>query len=244
MPKDNVSIFEIFGPVMIGPSSSHTAGVARIAWLARKMFSAMPKKVIIRFYGSLAATWKGHGSADAIMAGLLGIHPEDEELNWGQEKLKELQARGQGFSEEIISMSDLPPSWHPNTIVLELFGGHDSADNHLVIRAASIGGGSICINEVNNYPVELSGELEAVLVMHHDEVGVIAKISHILAENTINIAATSSHRKEKGEEAMLVVETDNSIPDSVINEIRALPPVFKVLRVPQADSSGPSLEGL
>ena len=235
MPKDNVSFFEIFGPVMIGPSSSHTAGVARIAWLARKMFNAMPKKVVVRFYGSLAETWKGHGSADALIAALLGIHPEDEDLIHGKEKLRELKTKGQGFSEEIISMPGLPPSWHPNTLVLELAGAEDK--NHLTIRAASIGGGSIIINEINGYGVNLSGEFEAVLVMHHDEIGVIAKVSKILASNNINIAATGSHRKEKGEEAMLVVETDSPIPVSVIEEMRALPPVFNVLWVP-------SLEGV
>ena len=237
MPKDNVSLYEIFGPVMIGPSSSHTAGVARIAWLARKMFGAVPDKVIIRFYGSLAATWKGHGSADAVIAGLLGIHPEDEDLCRGREKLRALQAQGQGFTEEIVAMPDALHSWHPNTVVLELIGGQGQEPENLIVRAASIGGGSICINEINGYQVELSGEFEAVLVLHHDEIGVIAKISHILASNNINIAATSSHRKEKGEEALLVVETDGKIPDSVISEIQALHPVFKVLWVP-------SLEGV
>ena len=236
MPKDNVSLFEVFGPVMIGPSSSHTAGVARIAWLARKMFNAVPKKVSIKFYGSLAATWKGHGSADAVIAGLLGISPEDEDLFRGREKLKELQADGKGFVEEIITMPDLPPSWHPNTVVLELFGEQREMD-HLTIRAASIGGGSICINEINGYQVSLSGELEAVLVLHRDEIGVIANVSNILAANAINIAATSSHRREKGEEALLVVETDGTIPTSVICDMRTLIPVLKVLWVP-------SLEGV
>ena len=235
MPKDNVSFFEIFGPVMIGPSSSHTAGAARIAWLARKMFKAAPEKVIIRFYGSLAATWKGHGSADAVIAGLLGISPEDEDLFRGREKLKELQAQGRGFSEEIVSMPDLPPSWHPNTVVLDLIGGQEA--DKLTIRAESIGGGSIRINEINGYHVALSGELEAALVLHRDEIGVIANVSKILAANKINIAATGSHRKEKGEEAMLVVETDGAIPPSVIKEIQDLPSVLKVFWVP-------SLEGL
>ena len=245
MPKDNVSLFEIFGPVMIGPSSSHTAGVARIAWLARKMFGPVPAKVIIRFYGSLAATWKGHGSADAAIAGLLGISPEDETLFRGRERLAELQKQGQGFAEEIIAMPDLPPSWHPNTVVLELSGGNDSAHDsvhgsapeHLRVRASSIGGGSICINEINGYEVALSGELEAVLVLHRDEIGVIASIAGIVASNAINIAATSSHRKEKGEEAMLVVETDGAIPLSVMDEMRAQSRVIRVLWVP-------SLEGV
>jgi L-serine dehydratase len=234
MPKDNVSLFEIFGPVMIGPSSSHTAGVARIAWLARKMFDIQPCKVIIRFYGSLAATWTGHGSADAAIAALLGIAPEDEDLSRGRQKLRELEERGQGFSAEIIPMPGLPPSWHPNTVVLELFGEHEKTS--LTLRAASIGGGSICINEINGYEVELSGELESLLVIHHDEIGVIANICQILAANALNIATTSSHRKEKGEEAMLVVETDSVIPVSVIRQMEALSPVFKVLKVPSISS--------
>jgi L-serine dehydratase len=240
MAKENIPIFEIFGPIMIGPSSSHTAGVARIAYLARKIFSSVPTKVKIRFYGSLASTWKGHGSGDAVVAGLLGIPPEDEKLFRGREILHELQAEGKGFSAEIIPVADLPPLWHPNTVVLELFEGQSSImdggqvllQDYLTIRASSIGGGSICIDEINGYPVCLSGELEALLVLHHDEIGVIAKVSHILAAGSINIAATSSHRQEKGEEALLVVETDGIIPPIVVEQIKALSPVFRVLRVP------------
>jgi L-serine dehydratase len=209
--------------------------VARIAWLARKMFDALPGKVIIKFYGSLAATWKGHGSADAAIAALLGIAPEDEDLSCGRQKLREMEEKGQGFSAQIIPVPELPLSWHPNTLVLELFS-KDNETAHLNVRAASIGGGSICINEINGYEVELSGELEALLVIHHDEVGVIAKVSQILAANAINMAATRSHRKEKGEEAMLVVETDSAIPVSVIREMEALPPVFKVLKFPSISS--------
>jgi L-serine dehydratase len=233
MPKENVSIFEIFGPVIIGPSSSHTAGVARIAFLARKMFASVPGRVSIRFYGSLASTWKGHGSGNAVIAGLLGIPPEDERLFRGMAILRELQDRGQGFPVEIVPVFDLPPSWHPNTVVLELFEGR----KHLAVRASSVGGGSIRIDEINGYQVSLSGELEAILVLHHDVIGVIADVSHILAAGRINIAATSSHRKEKGEEALLVVETDGVIPPPVIQEIQALPQIYTVIRVP-------SLEGL
>jgi L-serine dehydratase len=241
MSKENIPILEIFGPVMIGPSSSHTAGVARIAYLTRKMFSSVPVKVIIRFYGSLAATWKGHGSGDAAIAGLLGIPPEDERLFRGGDLLKGLQAEGQGFSAEIIPMPELPPLWHPNTLVLELFGGPvgdgvlPQSKEHLIIRASSIGGGSICIEEINGYQVNLTGELEALLVLHHDEIGVIAKVSHILAAGGINIAGTSSHRREKGEEALLLVETDGAIPLPLITQIHALSPVFRVLRVPSPE---------
>ncbi|MDR2485254.1 MAG: L-serine ammonia-lyase, iron-sulfur-dependent subunit beta [Treponema sp.] len=237
MSKEYVSLFEIFGPVMIGPSSSHTAGVGRISFLTRKIFGSAPQKAGIHFYGSLASTWKGHASGDAAIAGLLGIPPEDERLFQGRGILKELQAQGKGFPVEIKTVSELPPSWHPNTVVLELTGtppaeGPSSISHHLRIRASSIGGGSIRIDEINGYAVNLSGELDAILVHHHDEIGVIAIVSHILAAERINIAATSSHRKEKGDEALLVVEIDGSLPQSALDLIQGLPPIYQVIRFP------------
>ncbi|MDR0760609.1 MAG: L-serine ammonia-lyase, iron-sulfur-dependent subunit beta [Treponema sp.] len=237
MPKENVSVLEIFGPVIIGPSSSHTAGVGRIAFLTRKMFGSVPGRVIVRFYGSLASTWKGHGSGNAVAAGLLGIPPEDERLFQGMALLRDIQAQGEGFPVEVVPVFDAPPSWHPNTVVLELFGRQGGPQKRLTIRASSIGGGSIRLDEINGYQVNLSGELEAVLVLHHDEIGVIADVSHILAAGRINIAATSSHRKEKGEEALLVVETDGAIPYPLVQQIQALPQVNTLIRVP-------SLEGI
>ena len=154
--QKQLSLFDILGPVMIGPSSSHPAGVARIGYLARKLFGAQPDSVRVPFYGSLGTTWKGHGSGDAIVAGLMGIPPEDERLRDGQQLLAKALAGGTGF---------------PIT------------------------------KEINGYIVALSGMLDALLVVHRDKSGVIAIVSHILAANHINIAATSSHRKEKGDEA-------------------------------------------
>ncbi|MDR1987078.1 MAG: L-serine ammonia-lyase, iron-sulfur-dependent subunit beta [Treponema sp.] len=227
MPKEQVLLCEIFGPVMIGPSSSHTAGVSRIAFLARKIFGTAPQRAVIRFYGSLAATWKGHGSGDAAVAGLLGIPPEDERLFRGRALLVELQAAGKGFPLAIETAAELPPSWHPNSVVLELYGGHT-----LIIQGSSIGGGSIRIDAINGYGVHLSGESEAILVLHYDEIGVIAEVTHILAAHHINIAATSSHRKERGGEALLVVETDSPIPVSVITQIQKLSSIYRVLPMP------------
>jgi L-serine dehydratase len=240
MPKEQVPLFEIFGPVMIGPSSSHTAGVGRISFLARKIFGSDPQQALIRFYGSLASTWKGHASGDAAVAGLLGIPPEDERLFRGREILSALLAEGKGFPIAITTVSELPPSWHPNSMVLELMGalpsrsdeGPETLPHKLSIRASSIGGGSIRIDEINGYGVNLSGELDAILVYHHDEIGVIAIVSHILAAERLNIAATSSHRKEKGDEALLVVEIDGSIPQSAIDLIQGLPAIYQVIRLP------------
>jgi L-serine dehydratase len=260
MPKENVPLFEIFGPVMIGPSSSHTAGVARIAFLARKMFGP-PAEALIRFYGSLASTWKGHGSGDAVIAGLLGIPPEDERLFRGRELLEELRKEGKGFAARILPVNELPPSWHPNTLSIELSGkpgvpatspspaslsgGVKAAgEARLTIRGSSIGGGSIRIDEIDGYRVDLSGELDAILVLHHDEIGVIAEVSRILASERLNIAGTSSLRKEKGEEALLVVETDTPVPPEVLNQIESLAPIYRVMRVPSLEGCLPQEEGL
>jgi L-serine dehydratase len=243
MPKENVPLFEIFGPVMIGPSSSHTAGVARIAFLARKMFGSPPEEALIRFYGSLASTWKGHGSGDAVIAGLLGIPPEDERLFRGRELLEELRKEGKGFAARIQPVHELPPSWHPNTLSIELSGfpappgGPGKPETpRLAIRGSSIGGGSIRIDEINGYRVNLSGELEAILVLHHDEIGVIAEVSRILALAEINIAGTTSLRKEKGEDALLVVETDTPVPPGTLSRIEALAPIYRVMRVPSLEA--------
>lgn len=233
MPKENVSIFEIFGPVMIGPSSSHTAGVARIAYMARKMFGGKPDRATVRFYGSFATTWRGHGSGGAAIAGLLGIPPQDERLARGEALLAEALSSGEGFPVELVPMSELPASWHPNTLEIELeAAAGDGSPIRRKVRAASVGGGAVRIDEVDGYSVCLSGELDALLVLHHDEIGVIAIVSHILAAGRINIAATSSHRKEKGDEALLVVETDGPISQSMVERIEGLPPIYRVIRVP------------
>jgi L-serine dehydratase len=231
MPKENVPLFEILGPVMIGPSSSHTAGVARIAYLARKTFGALPGKAWIRFYGSLASTWKGHGSGEAALAGLLGIHPEDEGISRGREILEQYRQEGKGFPVEIETYTDLPSSWHPNSMVIEIFG-LEGPGQHLSLRAASIGGGSIRIDEINGFEVNLSGELEALLILHHDEIGVIAEVSQVLAKARINIAGTSSHRRERGDIALLVVEVDGKIPQTLKQRLECLSAIYQVLYIP------------
>jgi L-serine dehydratase len=229
MPKESVSFFEICGPVMIGPSSSHTAGVARLGFFAQKMFGVPPRNVLIKLYGSLALTGKGHNSDEALIAGLLGINSEDERVSRGRAALAEARSAGRGFSYDLQMIPELPAHWHPNTLVLELSGANGE---RLKFRGSSVGGGAVSVDEIDGYQVALSGELESLIVLHSDEVGVIALVSGILADYRVNIAATSSHRKEKGAESLMVVETDDAIPPAAILDVQSLRQVLRVIHVP------------
>lgn len=223
MAERNVGILDLFGPVMIGPSSSHTAGVARIAFLARKIFPYSLEGAKVTFYGSLARTYKGHGSDKAAVAGLLGIRPDDERLGYALEL-----AAKEGLPYEIVADYEGPERYHPNTAVIELWGKGKRSR----VRGASIGGGEIRLQSVNGFEANLDGSLEALLILHRDEVGVIAIVSHILAASHFNIASVASHRKDKGEEALMVVEVDGIVPSTIANQIRELPAVREVVYIP------------
>ncbi len=223
MAERSVGILDLFGPVMIGPSSSHTAGVARIAFLARKIFPYPLEGAKVTFYGSLARTYKGHGSDKASIAGLLGIRPDDERLGYALEL-----AAKEGLPYEIVADYEGPERYHPNTAVIELWGEGKRSR----VRGASIGGGEIRLQSVNGFEANLDGSLEALLILHRDEVGVIAIVSHILAASHFNIASVASHRKDKGEEALMVVEVDGIVPSTIANQIRELPAVREVVYIP------------
>jgi L-serine dehydratase len=227
MPDRSLGLLDIFGPVMIGPSSSHTAGVARIAFIARSILPGRLELARVTFYGSLARTWRGHGSDKAAIAGLLGILPEDERLSFAPE----IAAR-EGLRVEIASAMDGPARYHPNTAVVELGSG----DRKLRVRGASVGGGKVLIQSIDGFQTALDGSLDAFLVVHRDEVGVIALVASLLAGAGINIAQMSSHRRDKGEEALLVVEVDGSAPDALAASIRGVKGVIDVVHVPSISS--------
>jgi L-serine dehydratase len=227
MPDVNLGLLDIFGPVMIGPSSSHTAGVARIAFLARSILSGTIDRARVTFYGSLARTYRGHGSDKAAIAGLLGILPEDERLSFAPD----LAARD-GLEVEIVPCLDGPSRYHPNTAVIELWSG----ERRLRVRGASVGGGKVLLQSVDGFQTSLDGTLDAILVVHTDEVGVIALVASLLAKEGINIAQMSSHRREKGDEALLVVEVDGQAPGAVVGELALLKGVRDVVLVPSIAS--------
>jgi L-serine dehydratase len=162
-----------------------------------------------------------------VVGGLLGILPEDERLNYSLD----LAAKAH-FPYTIEVATETPERYHPNTVVIEFEGD----GKRLRVRGASVGGGNILIQSINGYPVDLTGTSDAILVLHHDEVGVIAIVSHVLAANKINIAGAVSHRKEKNEDALLVIEIDDSVPKAILDQLRSLPPVYEVVYVPKIAS--------
>jgi L-serine dehydratase len=227
MDDRKVGLFDMLGPVMIGPSSSHTAGVARIAFLARKILGQAPERARVSFYGSLARTYRGHGSDKAAIAGLLGILPDDERLGFAPEL-----ALRSGLSVEIRPVFDGPERYHPNTVVIELWSG----DRRLRVRGASVGGGEILLQSINGFEALIDGRLDALLVLHHDEPGVIAHVAALIAGAGLNIASLASRRKERGDEALIVAEIDGAAPAGLIASLVALSAVRDVVHVPSMRS--------
>ena len=214
------SAFDIIGPVMIGPSSSHTAGAARIGRVARTLFGKLPKKAIISLYGSFAKTYKGHGTDFAIVAGLLDFDTFDERMPQSLEIAKEMGL-------EVVFSIEEAVMDHPNTVKINLYND----DNELELVGISIGGGTIEITELNSFPLKLSGEHPAILVVHRDRFGIISAVTSVLSKYEINIGHMEVSRLEKGEMALMVIEVDQKIDDIVIEELQRLSNVSQIIRM-------------
>ncbi|WP_057913449.1 L-serine ammonia-lyase, iron-sulfur-dependent subunit beta [Peribacillus muralis] len=214
------SVFDIIGPVMIGPSSSHTAGAARIGRVARNLFNREPKWAHISFYGSFAKTYKGHGTDVAIVGGLLDFDTFDERIKESLEIALNKKIKITFREEEAVPE-------HPNTAKITV--GDESGELELV--GISIGGGKIEIVELNGFKLRLSGHNPAILVVHDDKFGAIANVSNILAKHQINIGQMEVSRKEKGKMALMTIEVDQNLEDQVIDEISAIPNITQVARI-------------
>lgn len=211
-----MNIFDIVGPVMIGPSSSHTAGACRLGLLAAGILGQRPEKAEIVLHGSFARTYKGHGTDRALIAGLMGWQPDDARI---PDALQLAAAAGMEFS---FTPGDLGSSAHPNTVLFRLTGADG---NTCEIVGASVGGGQIMVTGVDGFPVELTGVLPVLFVPHRDEPGVIALVSTILAQKRINIASMRVFREGKGETATMVIECDQAVPPAVVRHLEQLGPV-------------------
>jgi L-serine dehydratase len=215
------SVFDIMGPIMIGPSSSHTAGAARIGRVARNLFGRDPEWAEISFYGSFAKTYKGHGTDVAIVGGLMDYDTFDERIKDSLRIAKEKGIRVRFREEDAVTD-------HPNTARIRL--GDKKSEMELV--GISIGGGKIEVTELNGFELKLTGHHPAILVVHEDRFGAIAAVSQVLAKHEINIGHMDVSRKEVGKMALMTIEIDqNNIDDIVIEELKTLSNVTQVTMI-------------
>ncbi|MDR2938841.1 MAG: L-serine ammonia-lyase, iron-sulfur-dependent subunit beta [Clostridiales bacterium] len=211
-----MDLFDIIGPIMVGPSSSHTAGVVRIGNVVRKILDAEPKDIVVKFHGSFSTTYKGHGSDKAIIGGIMGFKADDPRIRGSLEVAK---SSGIAYSFETITLKNA----HPNSIVVQV---KDKNGNGLKVIGESVGGGNIVIRRINDTVVELTGEYDTIITNHHDEPGVVSLVANVLAFNQINIANMRVFRSAKGGGAIMVIETDG-IPDKgLAKTLAALPSIM------------------
>jgi len=207
-----VSLLDIIGPVMVGPSSSHTAGACRIGLLARGLVRGTPQSARVELHGSFARTGEGHGTDKAIAAGLLGFRPDDVRI---REALDIAEREGLSYQFEKTTISD---DAHPNTVRLSVTRGPETH----VITASSIGAGRIVLSEIDGYPVEVNGNLHTIVVVAEDRPGSVARIAGILAEEKVNLATMRLTRLARGGDAFMVLECDDDASDHAIDAIERL----------------------
>ena len=215
------SLFDVVGPVMIGPSSSHTAGAVRLGALARAVFGGQPSRVVIGLHGSFASTGRGHGTDLALVAGLLGMTPDDPRIRDAM-RLAEENALDITFDD--VDLGEV----HPNTASFQM---RDKSGRTMRVVGSSLGGGDVVVSSIDDFEVEITGELPTLLVEHQDRPGEIAAVSRILAEGACNIAAMRVSREARGARALMVIETDAPVPGDVLARIDAVAAVSAVRRV-------------
>ena len=209
---ENFSVFDIIGPRMTGPSSSHTAGAVRMAHTARHIAGMDVQEASFTLCGSFAETGKGHGTDKALIAGVLGMETDDPRI-----KNAYAIAREQGVLVS-VTFSDEPVK-HPNTARIHIVSG----DGHETdVIGESVGGGNILITEINGLDVELTGEYPTLIIQHRDEPGVIAEVSHVLAQLKVNIAFMRVFRHSRGEDAYMTIETDQTVTQEMVAMIEKL----------------------
>lgn len=205
-----VSLFDILGPIMVGPSSSHTAGACRLGLMARAILGNTPERARIRLHGSFAATGEGHGTHRAIVGGLIGLAPDDLRL---RQAYDEAQAAGLDWDFENVDLGD---DAHPNTAVIELSLGAETVR----VRGASIGGGRVEVTEIDGFDVDLGGDYHTLIVLARDEPGTIMTITGLCASQGINLATMRVDRTGRRKEALMTIEADEEVPDLVLEELR------------------------
>ncbi len=214
-------VFDILGPVMVGPSSSHTAGACRLAMVARALLDEKPVKSHIRLYGSFAKTYQGHCTDRAIIGGLLGYTPDDDRL---RDSFSYADKEGLSYSFEEAESDSL----HPNSADLILEG----ETKKVTVTASSIGGGAIKVVKINGADVDFSAEYPTTILYHKDVRGIIAKYSELFARFGVNIAFMRVYRHKIGSDAITVIESDHSISEELLEKIRSIENVDGAVYLP------------
>lgn len=203
------TLFDILGPRMVGPSSSHTAGACRLGYVVQAILGGVPDSADVGLHGSFAMTGEGHGTRVAIIGGLLGHMPDDERL-----REAEAEAAGRGLVVTFTTV-DLGDDAHPNSAVFDV----RQANERIGITGCSIGGGRIRILEIDGFPVDLSGSLPTIVVVADDVPGTVARITGLIAERGLNVATVRVDRTGRGERALMTIETDEDVPPDVLGEL-------------------------
>ena len=212
-----MTIFDIMGPVMVGPSSSHTAGAVRIGLVARRLLGQTPRHAEILLHGSFAATGAGHGTDRAIVAGLLGMEPDDPEIPYSFQL-----AQKAGITVELRTVALRHA--HPNTAVLHLTGPEGQA---LTLSASSLGGGRIRVNAIDGMEASFSGAYPTLIIRNEDRPGIVAEVSQVLSRCNANIAAMQLYRDRRGGLAVMVIECDAPLPSEARRRLAALDGVVR-----------------
>lgn len=210
------TLFDIISPIMIGPSSSHTAGAVRLGLLARNIYKNKPAKVVFKLYNSYAHTGKGHGTEKGLLAGVLGLGVDDK-------RIKDI------FNSEIAKTIEYEFQYcdnfkyHPNAVDMTFLG-----ENKMFISGESIGAGEIVIRQINDFNVKLTGKFNTVLLVYKDMPGMISQVSSILQYHNINIASLLCDRSAKGQEASMVISIDGALGGDIVRMIEEIPEVYFV----------------
>lgn len=212
-----MNIFDIMGPIMVGPSSSHTAGAARMGRVARHLLGAQPVRAEISLHGSFAATGTGHGTDRAIVAGLLDMAPDHPAI---PQSFRLAEEAGMEVTVRTVELRNA----HPNTAVLDLTGPDGRT---LSVSASSLGGGRIRVNSIDGLEAAFSGDLPTLIIRNEDKPGIVSEVSYALSRHGANIATMQLYRDRRGGLAVMVIECDQPLGPALRDELAALDGVVR-----------------
>lgn len=218
------TLFDIISPVMIGPSSSHTAGAVRLGLLAKNIYKNTPKKVVFKLYNSYAHTGKGHGTEKGLLAGVLGLSVDDRRIKniFESDIAKEID-----YSFEYYDNF----KYHPNAVEM-IFDG----ENKMFIAGESVGAGEVAIRKIDDFNVKLTGKYNTLILVYKDMPGMISQVTSILQSKNINIASLICDRNAKGKEASMIISIDGNLDASVVETVEEIPEVYFVSYVEKLEN--------